>query len=101
MVLGAYYGKGKEARKEEHGLLTSFLMGVYDEESKQWKTVCKLGSGHDDASVQKLQKTLKNILVKIQQDFNQVPSWLSVHRSHVPDFVVKDPKLLLIFFFFF
>lgn len=68
-------------------------MGVYDEDSKKWKTVCKLGSGHDEASIQQLQKQLKNLLVKIQGDYSQVPNWLDVHRSHTPHFVIKDPKL--------
>lgn len=26
------------------------------------------------------------------QDYNRIPSWLSINRQYVPDFVVSDPK---------
>ena len=29
----------------------------------------------------------------LMQDPSKVPSWLNVHRSLVPDFVIEDPKV--------
>ena len=43
-VVGAFYGRGKRAGK--YGAL---LMAVFDEESGHYCTVCKLGTGFDDA----------------------------------------------------
>lgn len=37
IVLGAYYGTGNKG-----GLMSTFLMGIYDKESKKFKTVCKV-----------------------------------------------------------
>jgi DNA ligase-3 len=39
IVLGAYFGTGSKG-----GLMSVFLMGVYDEQSKTYKTVCKAGT---------------------------------------------------------
>jgi len=44
VVVGAFYGRGKRAGK--YGAL---LMAVFDEESGRYCTVCKLGTGFDDA----------------------------------------------------
>ncbi len=44
VVVGAFYGRGKRAGK--YGAL---LMAVFDEETGEYCTVCKLGTGFDDA----------------------------------------------------
>ncbi len=67
-----------------------FLMGCYDPQTKKYKTVCKVGNGFDDETIDALQDELK--MVKIAQDKNKVPDWLDIHSSLVPDFVCKDPK---------
>jgi DNA ligase-3 len=72
------------------GLMSVFLMGVYDEQSKTFKTVCRVGNGFDDATIQRLQKELK--MTKISQDPTLVPRWLEIDKTFVPDFVVQDPK---------
>lgn len=92
VVLGAFYGTGTTARKEEHGLLSVFLMGCFDPAVNKWKTVCKVGNGFDEATVKRLQKHLAPNFVKIKRDYNQRPDWLLLHRSQTPDMVVKDPK---------
>lgn len=43
-VVGAFYGRGKRAGK--YGAL---LMAAYDQDEDRFKTVCKLGTGFDDA----------------------------------------------------
>ena len=50
VVLGAYYGTGAKG-----GMMSVFLMGVFDEVAGVWKTVCKCGNGHDDAKMAELQ----------------------------------------------
>eukprot|EP01114_Cavostelium_apophysatum_P018682 TRINITY_DN5843_c0_g1_i1.p1 TRINITY_DN5843_c0_g1~~TRINITY_DN5843_c0_g1_i1.p1 ORF type:complete len:1034 (+),score=331.86 TRINITY_DN5843_c0_g1_i1:101-3202(+) len=87
LVLGGYYGTGNKG-----GLLSVFLMGVYDEESGRYKTVCKVGNGHDDDMIKKLQPEMLRDMVKIESDKTRVPSWLDVDPSLVPYFVMKDPK---------
>ena len=73
------------------GMMSVFLMGVYDSSCDQFRTVCKCGNGHDDATIQRLQTELD--MVKISKDRHKVPSWLLVHRSQLPDLVVADPKV--------
>ncbi|EDV23892.1 uncharacterized protein TRIADDRAFT_57566 [Trichoplax adhaerens] len=85
VVLGAYYGTGNKG-----GVMSVFLMGTYDERSGRWRTVAKCGNGHDDKTLDKINKELS--VVKISKDFSKVPGWLNVHRSLVPDFIVTDPK---------
>ncbi|XP_022799569.1 DNA ligase 3-like isoform X2 [Stylophora pistillata] len=85
VVLGAYYGTGNKG-----GLMSIFLMGVWDPATKQWCTVAKCGNGHDDKTIERLNRELK--LKKISKDPSKVPFWLNIHRSLVPDFVVEDPK---------
>lgn len=43
-VVGAFYGMGKRA-----GRYGALLMAAYDEETGRFETVCKLGTGFDDA----------------------------------------------------
>jgi hypothetical protein len=49
-------------------------------------------SGHDDATLERLQKELLPLMVKIKGNYERVPSWLRVNRQFVPDFLVKDPR---------
>lgn len=65
-------------------------MGCYDPESKQYKTVTKVYGGIDDDTLNKLQKELD--VVKIFKDPERVPKWLDIHRSMIPDFVIRNPK---------
>lgn len=87
VVLGAYYGTGSKG-----GMMSVFLMGVWDEHQGVWRTVCKCGNGHDDAKLLELQDELAGNMQKIGRDYNKVPAWLDVNRGLVPDFVVHDPQ---------
>ena len=71
--------------------MSIFLMGCYDAHSRQWKTVTKVHSGFDDATLDKHQADLGPKMTKIKGDFSKVPLWLDCTRQMVPDFVVKDP----------
>lgn len=85
VVLGAFYGTGNKG-----GMMSVFLMGVYDPVTDKFCTVTKVGNGFDDATLDKLQTELK--MVKISKNVNKVPDWLNVKKSLIPDFVVVDPK---------
>lgn len=73
-------------------MMSVFLMGCYDETSGKFLTVTKCGNGHDDPTLDRINKELKNSVVKISKDYSRLPSWLRCSRALVPDFVVKDPK---------
>ncbi|KAL3861294.1 hypothetical protein ACJMK2_007333 [Sinanodonta woodiana] len=85
IVLGAYYGTGNKG-----GIMSVFLCGVYDPDSRLFCTVTKVGNGLDDKTLEDLQTSLD--VVKISKNMSKVPPWLDVKKSLVPDFVVKDPK---------
>jgi DNA ligase-3 len=87
VVIGANFGSGSKG-----GLMSTFLMGVYDPKTNKWKTVCKVGNGHDDETLKELQNFFKPKMVKVDRDFTKVPDWLDISRTVVPDFIVKDPK---------
>ncbi len=80
-VVGAFYGMGKRAGK--YGAL---LMAAYDDETGRFSTVCKLGTGFDDAFLAQLPDMLDEYL---SQD---KPA--SVDAKMVPD-VWFDPTVVL------
>eukprot|EP00042_Codosiga_hollandica_P055936 m.794021 g.794021 ORF g.794021 m.794021 type:complete len:1092 (-) comp59236_c0_seq3:2035-5310(-) len=85
VVLGAYYGTGTKG-----GIMSTFLMGCRDTNDK-WRTVCKVSNGHDDATLDRLNKEIA--VVKISKDPTKVPNWLVINKNDlVPDFVVADVK---------
>lgn len=84
-VLGAFYGKGANG-----GLMSIFLMGCYDPETRKWCTVTKCSSGYDDATLARLQKELD--MVKISKDPTKIPSWLKINKNYYPDFIIQDPE---------
>lgn len=45
------------------GIMSSFLMGCYDPESRKWCTVTKCSGGYDDATLARLQKDLDVIKI--------------------------------------
>ncbi|KZC14850.1 PREDICTED: DNA ligase 3 [Dufourea novaeangliae] len=85
VVLGAWYGTGNKG-----GMMSVFLMGCYDEEHRQWVTVSKVHTGHDDATMTMLQDELD--MIKIGKDPSKVPPWLRANKPMIPDFVARDPK---------
>uniref|UniRef100_A0A3Q0S3V9 DNA ligase n=1 Tax=Amphilophus citrinellus TaxID=61819 RepID=A0A3Q0S3V9_AMPCI len=85
VVLGAFYGKGSNG-----GIMSSFLMGCYDPDSKKWCTVTKCSGGYDDAMLARLQKELD--VIKISKDPSKIPSWLKIIKNYYPDFIIRDPE---------
>ncbi|XP_041864197.1 DNA ligase 3 [Melanotaenia boesemani] len=85
VVLGAFYGKGSNG-----GIMSSFLMGCYDPDSKKWCTVTKCSGGYDDAMLARLQKELD--VIKISKDPGKIPGWLKIIKNYYPDFIIRDPE---------
>ncbi|XP_008331223.1 DNA ligase 3 [Cynoglossus semilaevis] len=85
VVLGAFYGKGSNG-----GIMSSFLMGCYDPDSRKWCTVTKCSGGYDDAMLARLQKELD--VIKISKDPSKIPGWLKIVKNYYPDFIIRDPQ---------
>jgi DNA ligase-1 len=77
VVVGAFAGRGRRA-----GTYGALLMAAYDEDEDAFKTVCKLGTGFDDATLAELPSLFKEHVVdhvhprvesKIEADFWFVP----------------------------
>ena len=80
-VVGAFYGMGKRA-----GRYGALLMAAYDNETGGFETVCKLGTGFDDAFLDAMPALLDGTLSETR------PS--SVDAEMVPD-VWFDPAVVL------
>ena len=81
VVVGAFYGMGKRAGK--YGAL---LMASYDQETGRYGTVCKLGTGFDDAFLD----NMPNLLDK----YKSASRPTSVDAKMIPD-VWFDPAVIL------
>lgn len=53
-VLGAYYGRGKRT-----GTYGGFLLGCYNQDTGEFETCCKIGTGFSDEMLQQLYDRLK------------------------------------------
>ena len=80
-VVGAFYGMGKRA-----GRYGALLMAAYDNETGTFPTVCKLGTGFDDAFLDYMPKLLDGTLSETKPG--------SVYAEMVPD-VWFEPSVVL------
>lgn len=111
VAVGAFAGRGRRA-----GLYGALLMAAYDEEEDVFKTVCKLGTGFDDATLARLPDMLgphriehkhPRVESKIEADFwfepamvlEMIGSELTLSPSHTCGWgVVRDGSGLAVRF---
>lgn len=91
VVLGAWFGTGKKG-----GIYSIFLMGCYDEKTSTWKTVTKVHSGLDDLQMDRMHERLKPLMEKCDGNM-QLPKWIHLNRSMIPNALAKDPKKMPVF----
>ena len=88
IVLGAWYGSGNKG-----GVLSTFLMGVWDKKAigpKRFKTVVKVGNGHDDATLAKLNAYFNSSgRVIVGGPGVLPPPWIDISTSHYPDVYIN------------
>jgi len=73
-------------------IIRMHIKGAYNEKTKKWYTVTKVGNGFDDARLEDLQTEIE--MIEIKKNMKDVPDWLVVDKTLVPDFVVKGSKKL-------
>lgn len=83
LVLGSYLGRGAFGGKQ-----SVWLCGVRDKDKQHYLTVAKVGNGMDDAQLERFNAEYPMRRIRSAAE---VPSWLRVTSTLVPDFVVTDP----------
>ena len=81
VIVGAFHGRGKRA-----GWFGAFLMAVYDPVEETFPTLCKVGTGFDEASLQELTELLHQSEVAAKPE--------GVESSLEPD-VWVEPSVVL------
>ncbi|CAN6639578.1 DNA ligase 1 [Trichomonascus vanleenenianus] len=82
VVLGAYYGKGK--RTSTYGV---FLLGCYNEDTEEFESICKIGTGFSDANLELFYNELKETVIPEKKSYVSHDS----APNHQPD-VWFEPK---------
>ena len=67
VVIGAYFGKGKRT-----GVYGAFLLACYDEESEQYQSCCKVGTGFSEQDLIDFHAALSPLVVSAAPKYYQV-----------------------------
>jgi DNA ligase 1 len=81
VAIGAFHGRGRRG-----GWYGALLMAAYDPETQTWPSVCKLGTGFDDATLESLKPRFKDHVSAAKPD--------AVDSTMQPD-VWFDPHVVM------
>ena len=80
--IGAWHGKGKRT-----GVYGAFLLACYDEDTEEFQTICKIGTGFSEVDLETLSKALEPHLIQNPRSYYKYPDGM------VPD-LWFDAKLV-------
>eukprot|EP00002_Diphylleia_rotans_P038441 TRINITY_DN8746_c0_g1_i1.p1 TRINITY_DN8746_c0_g1~~TRINITY_DN8746_c0_g1_i1.p1 ORF type:complete len:493 (-),score=108.24 TRINITY_DN8746_c0_g1_i1:159-1637(-) len=66
--IGAYHGKGKRT-----GVFGAYLLASYDEDTEEYQTICKLGTGFSEAALEQHANFLKEHILASAPSYYQYP----------------------------
>jgi DNA ligase-1 len=81
--IGAFYGKGKRT-----GVFGAYLLACYNDETEDFETICKIGTGFSDEQLKEFHTTLSPFGIDQPKSYYQ---WEQVPKD-TPD-VWLEPKV--------